>query len=124
MRISTYNLRIPRHRNVTVHMTYNLYVDSTNCSGFRIYGCGFHKITYFWSDFERCIVLGICFWNPKQHRTSKKRRNVADSATNMILACCGLSLQCRECTVWPRNVSQTFFFVNSSAGVVSATDYI
>ena len=42
-------------------------------------------------------------WNPKQHRRSKKSCNVADSAANLILACCGFRLQCTECTVWPRN---------------------
>ena len=31
--------------------------------------------------------LGICSWNPKQQRRSKKSNNVADSAINLILAC-------------------------------------
>ena len=30
--------------------------------------------------------------------------NVAESATNLIVACCGIRLQFTECTVWPRNV--------------------
>ena len=64
---------------------------------------GFRKFAYFWSDFERYNDLGMCLWNPKQHRRSKKSSNVADSATNLILVCCGFRLQCRECTVWPRN---------------------
>ena len=109
-------LRIPQQLNETILMTYNLYVDSTNCSGFCIYGCGFRKFAYFWSNFERYIVLGICFWNPKQHRTSKKSSNVADSATNMILACCGFRLQCRECTVWPRNALCNYTYRESSTG--------
>ena len=37
-------------------------------------------------------------------KTANKIKN-ADSATNLnlILACCGIHLQCTECTVWPRN---------------------
>ena len=35
-----------------------------------------------------------------------KSSNVADSATSLILACCGSQLQCIECTVWPRNEGQ------------------
>ena len=85
-------------------MSYYLFVGSKNCSGFRKYGCGFCKIAYFRSDFERYSVLGICFWNPKQRRRSKKSSKVADSVTNMILACYGIRLQYSECcTVWPRN---------------------
>ena len=80
-----------------------LFLDSTNFSGFHKNSCEFRKFAFFWSDFERYNDLGICLWNPKQHRRSKKSGNVADSATNLILACCGLRLQCRECTVWPRN---------------------
>ena len=53
-------------------MSYDLFVDSTNCSGFRKYGCGFRKIAYFRIDFERYSVLGIGLWNPKQQRRSKK----------------------------------------------------
>ena len=113
---STYNLRIPlatgafqlqlrilQQLNLTIQMSYHLFVDSTNCSGFRKYSCGFRKHAYFWSNFERYNDLGICLWNPKQHRRSKKISNVADSATNLLLACCGFRLQCRECAVWPRN---------------------
>ena len=94
-------LRIPQQLNLTIQMFYHLFVDSTNCSRFR-------KFAYFPSDFERYNDLGICLWNPKQHRRSKKSINVADSATNQILACCGFRLQCRECTVWPRNVRKVF----------------
>ena len=94
-------LRIPQQLNLTLQMFYHLFVDSTNCSGFHKYCCGFRKFAYFWSNFERYDDLGICLWNPKQHRRSKKSSNVADSATNLILAFCGFHLQCRECTVWP-----------------------
>ena len=109
---STYNLRIPlkicgfhlqlrfpQQLNLTIQMSYLLFVDSTNCSGFRD----------FWSNFERYNDLGICLWNPKQHRRSKKSSNVAESATNLILACCGFRLQCRECTVWHRNDIHCFY---------------
>ena len=104
---STYNLRIPpsifgfhlqlrmpQQLNLTIQMFYHLFVDSTNCSGFRKYSCGFRKFAYFLSNFQRYKDLGICLWNPKQHRRSKKSSNVADSATNLILACCGVRLQC------------------------------
>ena len=91
-------LRIPQQLNLTVLMFYYLFVDSTNCSGFRKYSCGFRKFSYFSSDFERYNDLGNCLWNPKQHRRSKKSSNVADSATNLILAGWGFRSQCRECT--------------------------
>ena len=89
-------------------MTYYLIVDSTNCSGFLKYGCGFRKTAYFWSNFEQYSVLGICLWNPKKRRRSKKSSKVADSATNLILASCEIRLQCTECIVWPRNVFRSF----------------
>ena len=85
-------------------MSYQLFVGSTNSSGFRKYSCEFRKFAYFWSNFERCKDLGICLWNPKQPRRSNKSSNVADSATNLILACCGFRIQCRLCTVWSRYV--------------------
>ena len=84
-------------------MSFYLFVDSTNCSGFRKYSCGFRKLAYYGSDFERYSVLGICLWNPKQQRKSKKCSNIADSAKNLIWACCGIRLQYAQCTVWPRN---------------------
>ena len=93
-------LRIPQQLNV--FMSHCLFVDSTNCSGFRKYSCGFRKFAYFRSNFERYNASGICLWNPKQYKRSNKGRNVVDSATNLILTCCGISLQCTECTVWPR----------------------
>ena len=61
------------------------------------------RTQHFLSDFERYNILAICPWNPKQQGRSKKSSNVADSATNLILFCCGFHLQCSECTVWPRN---------------------
>ena len=81
-------LRIPQQLNSTIHMLHYSFVDSTNCSGFCDYGCGFRKFAYFWSNFERYSVLGICLRNPKQQRRSKKCSNVADSVTNLIWACC------------------------------------
>ena len=120
----TYNLRIP-HKNcgfrllfriqqqlnlTTTHMSHYLFVDSTNCSGFRKYGCGFRNFAYFWSNFELDNLLGICLWNPKQQRRSKKGSNNAVSATNLTLTCCGIPLQCTECTFWPRKEAQ----INSS----------
>ena len=36
----------------------------------------------------------------------KKSSNGVDSATNLILVCFGIRIQCTECTVWPRNVLQ------------------
>ena len=84
-------------------MSHYLFVDSTNCSGFRKHGCGFRKFAYFWSNFERYSVLGIYLWNPKQQRRAKKCSNVADSTSNPIWACCEILLQCAECTAWPRN---------------------
>ena len=79
-------------------MSYHLFVDSTNCSAFRKYSCRFLKIACFLSTFERYNDLGICLWNPKQHRISEKSSNVADSATNLILACCGFHLQFADST--------------------------
>ena len=100
---------------------YYLFVNSTNCSGFRHYCCGFSKIAYFWSDFERYSVLGICLWNPKQRRRSKRNSKVADSATNLILVCCGIRLQCTECAVWPRN--ETLCLCNIGVFLLSFSNY-
>ena len=47
-------------------------MDSTNCSGFHKYCWTFRKFAYFSRNFERYNDLGICLWNPKQHRRSKK----------------------------------------------------
>ena len=96
-------LRIPQQLNLTIQRFYHLFVNYTNCSGSRKYSCRFRKFANFSSDFDWYNDLGICLWNPKQYRRSKKSNNVADSATNLILACCGFRIQCRECTVWPRN---------------------
>ena len=99
-------LRIPQQLNSTINMSFYLFVESTKCFGFRKYGCGFPKLAYFWSNFERYSVLGICLWNPKQQRRSKNCSNVADSATIPILVGCGIRIQCTECTVWPRSVDR------------------
>ena len=107
-------LRIPQQLKLTIQMFYHLFVDFTNCSGIRKYSCGFRNFAYFSSDFERYNDLGICMWNPKQLRRSKKSSNVADSATKLILTCCGLSLQCRECTVWPRKDTLILNFKTAS----------
>ena len=80
------HLRIPKQLNLIIHMSYYLFVDSTKGSRFRKNGCGFRKFVYFCSDFERYTLLGICLWNPKQRRRPMKSSNVADSATNLILA--------------------------------------
>ena len=80
-------------------------MGSTNCSGFAKYFCRFRKIAIFRSGFERYSVLGICLWNPKQQRRSKKSNKIADSTTNLILACCGIRLHCTEFTVWPCNAN-------------------
>ena len=116
-------LQIPQQLNSTIHMFNNLFVDSTNCSGFRKYGSGFRIFVNFWSDFERYSVLIICLWNPKQQRRSKKCSNVADSASSLIWACCGIRLQCTECTVWPRNDFPSFFkdYKNSNLLKLSAS---
>ena len=104
-------LRIPQQLNLMIQMFYHMFVDSTSCSGFRKYSCGFRKFAYFSRDFERYNDLGICLWNQKQHRRSKKSSNVADFATNLILACCGFHIQSRECTVWPRNILKSFLLI-------------
>ena len=91
-------LRIPQQLNLTIKMSYYLFVDSTNCSAFRKYSCKFSKIACFLSNFERYNDLGICLWNPKQQRISEKSSNVADSATNLILACCGFHLHFADST--------------------------
>ena len=89
-------------------------MDSTNWlriphifRGFRIFAC-------FWSNFEQCRVLAICPSNPKQQRRSNKKVNVADCATNLILACCAIRLQFTKCTVWPRNDSKVKCKISNS----------
>ena len=107
---SSYNLRIL----FTVADSAAAQFNDTNVPSFV---CGFHKLFYIpqiqlripqmrriRSDFERYKVLEFCLWNPNQQWRSKKSSIVADSATNLILACSGFRLQGRECTVWPRNV--------------------
>ena len=44
-------------------------------------------------------------------KEDQRTSNFADSATNLIKACCGICLQCTECTVLPRNaVFQIIFW--------------
>ena len=60
-------------------MSRYLCVDSTNCSGFRKYGCGFRKFAYFWSSFERYTLKGVFFVESKtakQQGRSKKSNNL------------------------------------------------
>ena len=63
-------------------MFYHLFVDSTNCSGFHKYCCGFCKFAYFWSDFKRYNYLVISLWTPKQHIRSKKSNKTATPRQN------------------------------------------
>ena len=65
-------LRILKQLNLNIRMPYYVFVDSLNCSGFRKDSCGFHKFAYFRSNYERYSVLGICLWNSKQKKSSKK----------------------------------------------------
>ena len=112
---STCNLQIP----LTVADSATAQFNDTNV---LLFDCGFHKLFWipqirlripqirlFFEQFWAVQLFRFCLWNPKQHRRSKKSRNVADSATNLILACCGFRLQCRECTVWPLIESFHFY---------------
>ena len=85
------------------HLSASAFVYFSPCTWFDQQNCLIPSIPFL-SDFERYKDSGICSWNPKQHRRSKKSSNVADSATNLILACCRFRLQFREGTVWPRYV--------------------
>ena len=96
-------LPIPQQLNVTIHMSYFLFVDFTNFSGFRPNSCKFRKFACFWSNFERYNVSSIRLWKPKQQRRSEKSRNIAVFSRNLSLVCCGIRLQCTKRTVWPRN---------------------
>ena len=89
------------HFNYT--LAFYLFVDSTSYSRFRKYFCGFRKFANFWNDFVWYSFLGICLWNPKQQKISKKNSIDANSATKLILACFGIHLRWTERTVWPRN---------------------
>ena len=105
-------LQIPQQLNLTIHISYYLFVDSTNCSGFSKNGFGFQNFAYFRSDFEQYKVLGICLWNRKQQRRSKQSSSIADSATNLISACWRICFQCTESTVWPRIDGLNFWPTN------------
>ena len=61
------------------------------------------KLANFWKNFQRYSVFAICLWNPKQQRKSRKSSNVADSATNLILVCCGIRIQFTKSPVWLRH---------------------
>ena len=106
---STYTLRISLTVADSATVQYNYtHVLLFVCGFHKLFwipqnSCGSRKFVCFWSDFERCNVFSICLWTPKQQRRSWKSSNVADFATNLILACCGIHIQCTECTVWPRN---------------------
>ena len=45
-------------------------------------------------------------------RNIKKSVNLTDSAKSLFLACCGIRLQCTECTVWTRIDFQNLRFFN------------
>ena len=98
----TYHLRIP----LTVAGSATAQFNDANVLSFV---CGFHKL--FWIPQIQLRIPQFClfferFWALQQHRRSKKSSNVADSATNLILACSLFRLQCRESTVWPHNVNR------------------
>ena len=73
-------LRIPRQPKITKPIFQYFFMGSTNCSGFRKFGCGlnliffcrFRKIDCFWNNFEQYSVLAICPWSSKQRGRSKK----------------------------------------------------
>ena len=114
---STYNLRIP----LTV-------VDSAtaqcNYTHVLLFVCGFHTVLASANtvadsanspSLERsCAVqcFKYLFEESKTQRRSKKSSIVSNSPTNLILACCGIRLQCTEYTVWPRNVNCKSFSSN------------
>ena len=53
----TYNLRMP----LKVADSATAQFNDTNV---LLFVCGFHKIAYFWSDFEQNSVISICLWSP------------------------------------------------------------
>ena len=103
---STYNLQIP----LTLRIPLRVAESATahfNYTNVLLFLCAFHKLFRIPQVrlriqknrllLERYSVLGICLWNPKQRRTSKKSSKLALSASNLILACRGVHLQCTEC---------------------------
>ena len=52
--------RNPQQLSLTTQMSYYLFMDSTNCSGFRKYCSGFREFVYLWRDFNTYCVLCIC----------------------------------------------------------------
>ena len=80
---STYNLRI----SLTVADSATAHFNDTNVLSFA---CGFHKL--FWIPQIQLRIPQIrLFWAILS--------GVADSATNLTLACCGFRLQCTVCLV-------------------------
>ena len=121
---STYNLRISlticgfhfvdsatAQINDTNVLSFVCGIVKTNSSRLRKHSCGFRKLAYFGAilRFWRYKILNICLWNVKQHRRTKKSSNFASSPTNLILACCGFRLHCRECTVWSNLTKQPLY---------------
>ena len=123
---SIYNLGIPLTvaDSATAQLNYT-HVFLFVC-GFRIFVRGFRIFAYFCSNFERYSVLGICLWSPKQQKRSKNCNSVADSATNQILAWCGIHIQCTECTVWPCNdrIENTGWFIQDEGYRMQYTSLI
>ena len=91
---------IPRQPNLTIHMFWNcLWIPQTVLDSAN--KVADFKIRLFLERFRAIQYFRFRLWKPKQQRRSKKSSNGADS--NLILACCGILLQCTECTVWPRD---------------------
>ena len=106
---NTYSLRIP----LTVADSARVQFNYTHVF---LFVCGFHKLIWtlqirmqipqfrlFLERFLTVQCFRYLFVESKAAKKIKKSSKVADSATNLILACCGIRLQCTECTVWPRN---------------------
>ena len=87
--------------NLAIHLFYsaNSIMDSANLPSF---------VAILTATLFLVFVCGI--QNSKEDhrktlRSSKEdHSNVAEAATNLIVACCGIRLQFTQCTVWPRNV--------------------
>ena len=106
---STFNLRIPltvtdsataqfKHTHVSLFV-FGFQKNVLNSANTVAESANFPFLERFLT--VQCFMF--CLWNPKQQRRSKKCSSVADSATNLIWACCGIRLQCTESTVWPCN---------------------
>ena len=101
---SAYDLSIPltvadfSTAHFTIRIFYNLIVDSTNCSGFHKYCCGFRKVAYFWCDFERYSVYSYLF---VESNTAKK---LLQNVDQIKIQCCRICSKFTKFTIWPRNV--------------------